>query len=85
MEIGSVKDIPCPFCGKALFRLELKQHGGGGAALWLNAPESPAVADDEQGKFIRCAHCHQRVAFESDGVHPNPGWRIVPGQSPTGQ
>lgn len=80
MKIGSIKDIPCPFCQRPLFRLEFKQHGGAGDGQWLNAAGSPSVTDDEKGKFIQCAHCLRRVAFESDGDHPNPGFRIVPGQ-----
>jgi hypothetical protein len=80
---NTFKDVPCPFCKKSLFRLELKQHGGAGDALWLNAEGSPSVIEDEKGKFMKCAHCSRRVAFEPDGQHPNPGYRIVPGQSPT--
>ena len=69
MEIGSVKDIPCPFCGKALFRKELKQHGGGGAEIWLNTEDRPAIESDEKGNFITCSHCSRRVVMLPDPTY----------------
>lgn len=79
MEIGSIKNIPCPFCAKPLFRQELKQHGGGGAALLLNTPDRPPVEQDAKGNFILCPHCSKRV-----GMLPDPTYyrefRIAPDQ-----
>jgi len=71
----TIRAITCPFCKHILFALEPDVKGGGTA--WRITADSPAVQEDAQGNFMKCAKCSKRVAVEKVASPGVGSWKVA--------
>jgi hypothetical protein len=65
-------DVHCPSCDKFLYSaLSLED------VLDADAPTAPRVERDDQGSFLRCAHCRARVAMQPVETAGRRGFRLA--------
>lgn len=58
MSETTLRAVLCPCCKQLLYALEPDERDG-----WRMTPDSPAVATDRNGPFIKCRRCSRRIAM----------------------
>jgi hypothetical protein len=74
----TIRAVICPHCRNILFALEPDAKGGG--AAWKITADSPAVQNDAQGNYMKCAKCAKRVAVEKVSAHGVESWKVAAAQ-----
>jgi DNA-directed RNA polymerase subunit RPC12/RpoP len=65
-------NVLCPACGQFLYTaLSLED------VMAEDAPTSPPIASDARGDYLRCEHCHARVAMKRITTDKGVGYRIA--------
>ena len=65
-------DVDCPKCGKFLYTaLSLED------VFAADAQTSPKVLADARGDYLRCPHCHGRIAMARVTTKAGAGFRIA--------
>jgi hypothetical protein len=58
----TIRVVTCPCCRKILYAFE--RDATKKKEAWEITKDSPAIQDDSEGHFMKCASCSRRVAVE---------------------
>lgn len=70
-------NVACPCCSDVLYKMWKQQPTSGN--VWLVTEDSPRPQEDDNGWFIQCPHCSQRVAMIPDPLAAH-SYQISPEQ-----
>ena len=63
MSEPTLRAVLCPCCKQLLYALEPHPVAG-----WGFTKDSPAIAHDKNGPYMKCPRCSRRIAMVKNGV-----------------
>ena len=76
MSDPTLRAILCPCCKQLLYALEAHPING-----WGFTKDSPTVANDKNGPYVKCPRCSRRIAMVKNGVSGEAPYQVAARQS----